>query len=78
MAKQMILAVAFDDESNNYLVDIPSGSSVNETAFAMSVVIRCLEHDHVIENPDIMLDAVKHYLNDPQYAPLEEDNESSD
>ena len=45
--KKIILAVAADDVNNTYTVDIPAGSSVPETAFAMAVVIKCLIRDGV-------------------------------
>lgn len=67
MDKKLILAVAVDSESGTYSVDIPAGSNVAETAFAMSVVIRCFIKDGVIENGNIVLDMINKYLTDSQY-----------
>lgn len=68
----ILLAVGFDDEKNQYTIDISSGSNVPETAFCMAVVIKCLLRDDYIKSIDEMLDLVKKYLNDPQYAEVED------
>ena len=65
--KRLILAVAFSDEQDTYSVDIPAGSSVAETAFAMAVVIKCLMRDGVVEKSTDVTDLVNRYLEDPQY-----------
>lgn len=65
--KKILLAVAFSDENNTYSVDIPAGSSVPETAFAMSVVIKCLMRDGIVEKPSEVTDLINKYLEDPQY-----------
>ena len=65
--KKLILAVAFDDDANTYTVDIPAGSSVQETAFAMAIVIKCLIRDGVIEKASDVTSLVDKYVNDPQY-----------
>ena len=66
--KKLLLAVAFDDETGTYSVDIPAGSNVAETAFAMSVVIKCLVKDSVVEDCTVVTDMVNKYLTDSQYA----------
>jgi hypothetical protein len=66
--KKLLMAVAFDADNGIYSVDIGSGSSVPETAFCMAVVIKCLIKDEWIEKSDEILDLVKKYLDDPQYA----------
>lgn len=66
--KKLLLAVAFDDETGTYSVDIPAGSNVAETAFAMSVVIKCLVKDNVVEDCTVVTDMVNKYLTDSQYA----------
>lgn len=70
--KKLILAVAFDDESNTYSVDIPAGSSVAETAFAMSVVIKCLIRDGVIEKSSDVTNLINKYNDDPLYQEVED------
>lgn len=65
--KKLILAVAFNEKENVYSVDIPSGSSVQETAFAMAIVIKCLVKDGIIENSSDVITLIDKYVNDPQY-----------
>ena len=65
--KRLILAVAVNEEDNTYTVDIPAGSNAAETAFAISVIIKCFVKDGVIENHKIMTDMINKYLTDSQY-----------
>lgn len=69
--RKIILAVAFDESKNQYIVDIPAGSSVPESAFAMSIVIKCLIKDGVIEKSEDVTDLIEKYLTDPQYQEVE-------
>ena len=69
--KKLLLGVAFSDTNNTYTVDIGSGSSVPETAFCISVVIKCLIRDKIIEKSEEILDLVKKYLEDSQYEEVE-------
>ncbi len=69
--KKLILAVAFDEEANTYSVDIPAGSSVQETAFAMAIVIKCLIRDGIIEKSSDMTNLVNKYVDDPQYQEVQ-------
>lgn len=69
--RKIVLAVAFDEEEGNYIVDIPAGSNVSEAAFGVSVIIKCLVKDGIIEDSKIFTDAVEKYLNDPQYQEVE-------
>ena len=62
-----LLAVGLNEEKNQYEIDIASGSNVAETAFCMSVVIKCLLKDNYIDSTNDVLDSIKKYLNDPQY-----------
>ena len=72
-----ILTVSFDDESGQYSVSIPQGSSVQETAFAMSVVVKCLNRDGMVARREEFIDLIKHYCDDSQYEELKEaDNEN--
>ena len=70
--KKLILAVAVDDEANSYSVDIPAGSNAAETAFAMSVVIKCFVKDGIIDDYKIMTDMINKYLTDSQYDEVNE------
>lgn len=67
-----LLSVGFKEDENTYTVDIATGSNVAETAFCMAVVIKCLLKDGYIDSPNNVLDLVKKYLEDPQYAEVEE------
>ena len=69
--KKILLAVAFSEENNIYSVDIPAGSSVPETAFAMSVVIKCLIRDGIVEKVSDVTDLITKYIDDPQYQEVE-------
>lgn len=69
--RKLLLAVAYEEGDNgkaNYIVDIPKGSTVTETAFCMNVVIRCLVRDGVIKDSKEFIDYVLKYLDDVQYS----------
>lgn len=69
--RKLLLAVAYEEGDNdkaNYIVDIPKGSTVTETAFCMNVVIRCLVRDGVIKESKEFIDYVLKYLDDVQYS----------
>ena len=70
--KVILMAVAFSESKNSYTVDLAKGSNVAETAFAMSVVIKCLMKDGIIQSSADVTDLIDKYLNDPQYKELEE------
>lgn len=72
--RKLLLAVAFSNENNTYIVDIPSGSSVSETAFCMSVVIKCLLRDNIIQSSKEVTDLISKYLDDPQYQEIKGDD----
>lgn len=65
--KKIILAVAYDEEKDLYSVDIPAGSSVQETAFGMAIVIKCLVRDNIIEKATDITSLIVKYVDDPQY-----------
>ena len=70
--KKILMTVAFDEDKNTYTVDLGAGSSVPETAFAMSVVIKCLINDGIIKDSKEVTDLINKYLTDPQYKELKE------
>ena len=69
----ILMAVAFSESKNSYIVDLAKGSNVAESAFAMSVVIKCLMKDGIIKSPTDVTDLIDKYLNDPQYEEVKED-----
>ena len=73
LGRQLLLAVAFDHDNNNYIADIPAGVTVEEAIFSMSVVLRCLEKDGIIESTKKAEELLHRYLTDPQYEPLQVD-----
>lgn len=70
---KLLLAVTFDESSGNYNVDIPAGSTIAETVFGFSVVIKCLLRDGLIKSPQEIYDMLKRYTEDPQYQELKND-----
>lgn len=73
-SKVPMLTVSLDIDKNIYQVDVPKGSTVNEIAFNMAVVIRCLLKDNVIKNVTEMTDLVIKYCTDGQYDEVKEVN----
>lgn len=72
--KVLMLAVALDTDKNVYSVDIPKGSTINEVAFNMSVVIRCMVKDGVVKDAKEMIDLIIKYSTDSQYEEVKEVN----
>lgn len=73
-SKVPMLTVSLDIDKNIYQVDVPKGSTVNEIAFNMAVVIRCLLKDGVIKDIKEMTDLVIKYCTDGQYDEVKEVN----
>lgn len=76
--KVLLLAVALNPETNTYSVDVAKGSNVNETAFCMAVVIKCLLKDNIIDDAKQVTDLITKYLTDPQYDELKEEENVDD
>lgn len=72
--KVLMLAVALDTDKNVYSVDIPQGSTINEVAFNMAVVIRCMVKDGVVKDAKEMTDLIIKYSTDSQYEEVKEVN----
>jgi hypothetical protein len=70
-----VLKVTTDFEASTYTVEADSGSSVNEMAFAVMVVIRTLLKNGLIERPEDFIDLVNKYRLDPQYQEVEAVND---
>lgn len=73
-SKIPMLTVSLDIDKNIYQVDVSKGSTVNEIAFNMAVVIRCLLKDKVIKDVTEMTDLVIKYCTDGQYDEVKEVN----
>lgn len=73
--KKILMAVAFNESNNTYSVDLGAGSSVPETAFSMSIVIKCLIKDGIIKDAREVTDLINKYLTDPQYNEVKEGEE---
>lgn len=73
-SKVPMLTVSLDIDKNIYQVDVPKGSTINEIAFNMAVVIRCLLKDEVIKDVKEMTDLVIKYCTDGQYDEVKEVN----
>lgn len=65
--KITLLAVEYDKDKDIYSVQIPAGSNVSETAFCMTVVVKCLLRDKVIKKSEEVTDLINKFCNDPQY-----------
>lgn len=74
--KVILMAVAFSESRNSYIVDLAKGSNVAETAFAMTVVIKCLLKDGIIKSANDVTDLINKYLSDPQYDEVKESDEN--
>lgn len=73
-SKVPMLTVSLDIDKNIYQVDVPKGSTINEIAFNMAVVIRCLLKDKIIKDVTEMTDLVIKYCTDGQYDEVKEVN----
>lgn len=71
--RKLLMAVAFDHVKNTYFVDLGKGSNVAETAFAMTVVIKCLIKDGIIKDHTEITNLINKYLSDPQYEELKDE-----
>lgn len=70
-----VLAVRFNHDKNVYTVSTSQGSSVNEMAFAVMVVIKTLMRDGYIKDSKEFIDLINKYLGDPQYEEVKNDDE---
>ena len=75
--KVTLLAVEYDQDLDRYNVRIPAGSNVAETAFCMTVVVKCMLRDGVIKSANEITDLINKYSTDPQYDELKGDNNES-
>lgn len=71
-----ILQYGVVSDEKGYQVYTYPGMTVAEMAFCVMVTTRLLKQDGYIKDPSDFLDLVYKYLNDPQYAPLEVNDDS--
>lgn len=67
-----LIHVEFNNTKNNYSVQLGKGSNVAETAFAITVIIKCLLKDGYIKDSKEVTDLIDKYLTDPQYDEVKE------
>lgn len=67
-----ILSIS-DNSDGQYCVRVNEGTSVEEIAFAITVVIKCFNRDGVIKKED-MLTLINKYLEDVQYEEVQNEN----
>ena len=64
-----ILSISTTDDGK-YKVSVNEGSSVEEVAFAITVVIKCFDRDKVISKENFK-ELIDKYLNDVQYEEVQ-------
>lgn len=70
-----LLKISFNDDTGQYNINVAQGSSLQETAFCVSTLVRVLVRDKIIKEPSDFLGLVIKYLDDPQYEEVKnEDN----
>ena len=62
-----LLKISFNEETGMYEINIPQGSSIPETAFGVSAMIKTFVREKIIKDPVEFLSLVAKYLDDPQY-----------
>lgn len=74
-SKVTVLRVDTDLENSTYSVSARKGSTVNEMAFAVSVVIKTLVRDGYIKNYHEFMKLIKKYCTDSQYEEVTNDKQ---
>lgn len=69
--RKLLVAVAFDETNETYVVDIPKGMSANEVAFGVHVIARCFERDGIMPATDFV-QLVNRYLTDTQFSEVKQ------
>lgn len=72
-----LLSVSFNENTGMYTVNLAKGSNLAETAFAVTVLLKCLVKDGIVETPDVVLELIKKYLSDPQFDEVKEDGQEN-
>lgn len=70
-----LLSVKLDTDTGIYDVNIAQGSNVAETAFSVSVIIKCFVRDGIIKNAEEFTDLLNKYLTDSQYNEVNKDEQ---
>lgn len=66
--EKVILSVIADESMSTYRISACPGSSVNEMAFAVMIVIKALIRDGFIKNKRVFDRLVSKYYQDSQYS----------
>ena len=74
MAIVDLVTISFDEESGIYRVHMPQGSTINETLFSVSVLIKCLVKDNFYKSYKEALDVIERYCTDPQFEEIKEED----
>lgn len=72
-----LLSVSFNENTGMYTVNLAKGSNLAETAFAVTVLLKCLVKDGIVETSDVVLELIKKYLSDPQFDEVKEDGQEN-
>lgn len=68
-----ILKVSLNTDTGTYNIQLPEGSSVNETVFAMTAVLKVFIREGHLKSCKDALSMVKKYMTDPQYVELQDE-----
>ena len=68
-----ILKVSLNTDTGTYNIQLPEGSSVNETVFAMTAVLKVFIREGHLNSCKDALSMVKKYMTDPQYVELKDE-----
>ena len=68
-----ILKVSLNTDTGTYNIQLPEGSSVNETVFAMTAVLKVFIREGHLSSCKDALSMVKKYMTDPQYVELKDE-----
>ena len=73
-----LLKVSFDEDSGTYKVEVPNGSNVNETAFCVMVLVKCLIRDGFVNTKQDFYDMVNKYYDDSQFEEVKKEEENGE
>ena len=71
MEDSKILLMVTTDDEGRYNVTLGAGSNVNECAFCMMVIMKCLIKSNLIKDSNEMIELINKYFNDQQYEEVE-------
>lgn len=62
-----LVSIECSSDGTQYHINLRQGSTVNETAFCVSAMIKCLVRDGAIKTTKEFTDLVNRYLTEEQY-----------